>query len=135
MNEFHGQALGPSIWRLSRRYDWSKMLVMICHEHLKNLVAQTGETAHLAVREGTHTLFIDHVTTNQPIIVSGQTGEMVPPHCTAHGKALLADYSLAQLRARFESAPLKAYTNHTIVSLERLAESCAEPTRRISWPP
>src|SRR5215469_12475048 len=44
--------LGPSVWRLSRQYDWSKMLVRVANEPLKTLAAETNETAHLAVREG-----------------------------------------------------------------------------------
>lgn len=118
--------LGSSIWRLGRQYDWSKMLVMICHEHLKNLAAQTGETAHLAVREGKYAMFVDHATARQPIIVSGQTGDLVPLYCTAHGKALLADCGLPDLRSYLESGPLKAHTSSTIVTLDALAEVCAE---------
>ncbi len=122
--------LGPSIWRLCRQYDWSKMLVEVCHEQLKNLATETGETAHVAVRESTHALFIDHVTVRQPIVVSGQTGEMVPLYCTAHGKALLADFNLPQLRSCLEPAPLEAHTGKTIVALNRLAEVCAEIRER-----
>src|SRR5215471_75188 len=29
--------LGPSVWRLSRQYDWCKMLVRVAHESLKTL--------------------------------------------------------------------------------------------------
>ena len=63
--------LGPAIWRLSRQYDWSNMLVRVCHEHLKRLAGEAGETAHLAVREGRQALFVDHATSNQVILVSG----------------------------------------------------------------
>lgn len=44
--------LGPSIWRLSRQCDWSHMLISLCHEQVKTLANKTGETTHLAVREG-----------------------------------------------------------------------------------
>src|SRR5215831_7146867 len=40
--------LGPSIWRLSRNQDWSKMLISFSHDHLKRLALKTGETTHLA---------------------------------------------------------------------------------------
>src|SRR3984893_3073916 len=79
--------LGPSVWRLSRQYDWSKMLATIAHDHLNSLANATNETAHLALREGRKALFIDHVATNQVISISGQTGELVPLYCTSHGKA------------------------------------------------
>src|SRR6267142_1665889 len=44
--------LGPSIWRLSRQCDWSNVLITLGHDSLKRLAMQTGETTHLAVREG-----------------------------------------------------------------------------------
>src|SRR2546421_4260300 len=75
--------LGPALWRLSHRYDWGTMLIRVSEEHLKQLAKRTSETVHLAVREGRNALFVDHVTANHVIAVSGQTGEMVPLHCTA----------------------------------------------------
>jgi len=118
--------LGPSIWRLSRRYDWGKMLIAVSHEHLKTLAARTMETAHLAVREGKQALFIDHAAIHHIIAVSGQTGELVPLYCTAHGKALLADFGKRELESLFGCAALRANTGHTITSIDRLAKACAE---------
>ena len=39
--------LGPSIWRLSRKHDWSNVLITFSHEHLRRLAVRTGETTHL----------------------------------------------------------------------------------------
>jgi IclR family acetate operon transcriptional repressor len=116
--------LGPAIWRLSRQYDWSNMLVRVCRDHLKRLAGEAGETAHLAVREGGQALFVDHVTANHVIVVSGQTGESVPLHCTAHGKALLADFDRPQLEALFGDAPLTASAGDVKISLDKLAAIC-----------
>jgi IclR family transcriptional regulator, acetate operon repressor len=118
--------LGPSVWRLSRQYDWSRMLATIAHDHLKALAGATNETAHLAVREGRKALFIDHATTSQVISISGQTGELVPLYCTAHGKALIADFDAAGLKVLFGGEPLGARTKHTVVSLANLAAECKE---------
>jgi IclR family acetate operon transcriptional repressor len=122
--------LGPAIWRLSRQYDWSNMLVRVCREHLKRLAGEAGETAHLAVRESRQALFVDHVTTNHVIFVSGQTGESVPLHCTAHGRALLADFEKSQLKALFGAAQLTAGDGKSAVSLDRLAEVCHRTKER-----
>jgi DNA-binding IclR family transcriptional regulator len=116
--------LGPSVWRLSRQYDWSKMLVRVAHEALKTLAAEINETAHLAVREGRKALFIDHVTSSHVISISGQTGELVPLYCTSHGKALLSDFEERDLTDLFGSKPLKAYTKHTIANIRSLAAEC-----------
>jgi IclR family acetate operon transcriptional repressor len=116
--------LGPSVWRLSHQYDWSKMLVTVAHQHVKALAGETDETAHLAVREGRKALFIDHVTSKQVIAISGQTGEFVPLHCTSHGKALLSDFNEHDLVKLFGEKPLKAYTKNTIQSVHALAKEC-----------
>jgi IclR family acetate operon transcriptional repressor len=117
--------LGPAVWRLSREYDWSRMLISICHDPVKALATRTGETAHLAVREGRQVFFIDHYASgDQGVIVAGQTGKLMPLHCTAHGKALLADFGLAELRALYGTTPLERYTPRTSVSLPDLARAC-----------
>jgi DNA-binding IclR family transcriptional regulator len=118
--------LGPALWRLSHLYDWGTMLIRVSHEHLKELASQTNETVHLAIREGKHALFIDHAPANHLISVSGQTGEMVPLYCTAHGKALLADLDLRELQSLFGTGPLVAHTNSTIGTVTQLAKVCKQ---------
>lgn len=117
--------LGPSAWRLARKYGRSR-LIGLCHDHVRALAETTGETAHLAVREGSQALFLDHhVAQGQVITVSGQTGEFVTLHNTAHGKALIADCELEDLKAIFGGVVLEATTRRTIVTLERLSAECA----------
>jgi IclR family acetate operon transcriptional repressor len=59
------------------------------------------------------------------VSVAGQTGEFAPLHCTAHGKALLADADLKTLKVLFGRTPLHAYNRNTITSLTRLSRVCA----------
>ena len=119
--------LGPSIWRLSQKYNWSKALVSLCRERLRALAEATGETAHLAVRQGREALFIDHYASpSQIVVVSGQAGEFLPLYCTAHGKALLADFGVPGLRAIFGSKPFRRYSPRTAGSIEQLAKACAK---------
>jgi len=118
--------LGSALWRLAHQYDWGNMLVRISREPLKKLASRTNETAHLAIREGKHALFIDHATVNHVISVSGQTGEMVPLYCTAHGKALLADLDLKELKSLFGTGPLQSHTKQTVRTVTQLAETCAQ---------
>ena len=116
--------LGPSAWRLSRKYGRS-MLLTHCHSFLRALAMKTGETAHLAVREGAQALFLDHhVAVGRVVTVSGQTGEFVPLHCTAHGKALLADYTLGELTELLGRGPLRPHSKRSITSIDKLAKAC-----------
>ena len=118
--------LGPSAWLLSRRYGRT-VLGTFFHHYLEELSATLGETSHFAVREGVEVFFIDHhIPVGQIVSVAGQTGEFAPLHCTAHGKALLADCDLGALRDLLGRAPLKGYTRATLRSVTRLAQVCAQ---------
>lgn len=116
--------LGSSMWTLSRQYDWSNMLVKVAHPELKALASDINETAHLAIREGKNALFIDSAHATHVIAVAGQTGELVPLYCTAHGKALLADADERELKAIFGTGPLQKHTKTTITSIRALAREC-----------
>ena len=71
--------------------------------------------------------FTDHQTpVGQVVSVAGQTGEFAPLHCTAHGKALLADCDRAALATLLGTAPLPVYTRRTVKSVMRLARVCAQ---------
>ena len=118
--------LGPSAWRLSRRYGRA-VLGTFFHHYLQDLSATLGETSHFAVREGVEVFFIDHhIPAGQIVSVAGQTGEFAPLHCTAHGKALLADCDVSALRELLGRGPLRAYTRATVRSVTRLAVACAQ---------
>ena len=122
--------LGPSVWRLSRKYG-RNVLIAFCREHLRALSSHTSETAHLAVRDGAKALFIDcQVATGQVLTVSGQTGELVPLYATAHGKALLVDLDLQELETALGPGPIHAYTRRTITDVAELARVCGRIDRR-----
>ena len=118
--------LGPTAWLLSRRY--GRMgLGTFFHHYLQELTATLGETSHFAVREGVQVFFVDHQTpTGQIVSVAGQTGEYAPLHCTAHGKALLADFDRAALAELLGREPLQIYSRRTVKSVTRLARVCAK---------
>src|SRR4026209_2357498 len=118
--------LGPSAWRLSRRYGRT-VFGTFFHHYLQELTATLGETSHYAVREGVEVFFIDHhVAAGQVVSVAGQTGEFAPLHCTAHGKALLADCDLPALRELLGRAPPHGHTRPAGRSVTRLALVCAQ---------
>jgi DNA-binding IclR family transcriptional regulator len=117
--------LGSSMWTLSRQYDWSNMLIKVADPELKQLATQINETAHLAIREGKSALFVDSAHATHVIAVAGQTGELVPLHCTAHGKALIADADERELHSQFGPGPLQMYTKNTITTIKGLAKECA----------
>jgi DNA-binding IclR family transcriptional regulator len=118
--------LGTSVWRIAHKYDWSRMLATVAHERMNSLARELNETAHLAIREGSKALFVDHSGTSHVIAISGQTGELVPLHCTSHGKALLVDFNEDRLKVLLGNGPLPRMTERTLVSIADLAEQCRQ---------
>jgi DNA-binding IclR family transcriptional regulator len=77
-----------------RRYGRT-VLGTFFHHYLQDLSATLGETSHFAVREGRRgVLHRPPHPRRAGRVGGGQTGEFAPLHCTAHGKALLADCDL-----------------------------------------
>jgi len=94
------------------------------------LAALSGETAHLAIREGSQAALVDHQLTGQAVGVSTGSGFCVPLHSTSVGKALIADCDENALREIFGDATLPALTKRTICSLSELARDCQLTRRR-----
>lgn len=87
---------------------------------LLRLAAETGECAHMAVFCEGSALVIDDVETQSSLRVVGGTGRMIPLHCTAVGKALLAFSDIPP------PAELKAMMPRTITSPEQLQQHLAD---------
>jgi IclR family transcriptional regulator, KDG regulon repressor len=100
--------LGPQIVRLSRIVLTRMPLRETAKPFLKDLVAATGECAHLAIAAQRQALYIDQEESPSSLRVTTGVGTLAPLHCTALGKVLMA----------FSHTPLpdkpKAFTVRTI---------------------
>lgn len=111
----------------TRRYHMSMSVVGLGYRHLQDLklrelahplltrlVAETRESAHLAILAGEEALVMEDIVTQESLRVETGIGRFSPLHCTAIGKALLA----------FSDAPppstLTAYTEKTITQYDAL---------------
>lgn len=64
---------------------------------LADLARKTGETVHLAQLEGAKTRYLAAAESGQPLRVADRTGQLLPAHRTATGKAILASLTAQQL--------------------------------------
>ncbi|MCA1185319.1 MULTISPECIES: IclR family transcriptional regulator [unclassified Saccharopolyspora] len=95
---------------------------------MHELRRETGETAHLMVREGDHAVLIERVETEHPIRAVVPLGSTVPLHGSSNGKAMLAAMPREAVRPIL-GEELVRYTDNTIVDwaeffaeLDRVAE-------------
>lgn len=87
---------------------------------LQELAEQTGETAHLAVLDGSDMLAIAKVESRSSLRIRSVTGYRTPAYSTAAGKVLLAGINHDKLDAYFAKTPMVAFTRTTITSAVRL---------------
>jgi DNA-binding IclR family transcriptional regulator len=93
--------------------------------HLKQLSALLGETVDLAVLSGAEVLFVDQHLSNQSLRVVSEIGARFPAHCTANGKALLAELPATSVQQLLPRA-LTARTRHTITRRDLLLHELDE---------
>jgi len=92
----------------------------IRHSVLRKLVADLGETCNLAILKRGELFYLDRVEANWALRLHLPPGTVLPPHCSASGKLLLA-FKPAEERARLlENLPLEQFTHRTITDLHLL---------------
>lgn len=84
---------------------------------LEALAKAFDETVHLATLEGRQVRYLDAIESSKTLRVASRTGRPLPAHCTAVGKALLADLPPAKFRELYPAGEeLPAQTAHSITS-------------------
>ena len=88
----------------------SRMLGTWLRPFLAQLVRLTGETANMAMLDGNEVVYIAQVPSPHQMRMFTEPGRRVQPHCTAVGKALLAQLPPGEARALLERSGMPAYT-------------------------
>jgi DNA-binding IclR family transcriptional regulator len=112
-------AVGMRLWEISQNA--GRRLRDAARPLLNDLFSFTGETAHLAVREGSEALYVDRVYSAKRVPRASRVGGRLPLHATAVGKVLLA-YEEQWVREGYVSSRLAAPTRRTKTNPKRLLE-------------
>ena len=124
--------LGIGVLRLGFETIASLDLAEIARPALEALRDATAMSAHLVVRDGDEVVVVLKAARRSAVSGSLTLGSRLPAHATVLGRAILADLTVAELRAVFPAGRLKAYsaqTPRTVVALARLlAEDRARGT-------
>lgn len=99
---------------------------------MQSVVAQTGETANLAIVDGAEVVFLSQVETNEPIRAFFRPGTRGPVHTSGIGKALLAFFPQQRIDEILKQTELKAFTDKTITDEAALVAELAR-IRGLGW--
>ncbi|MFI9629455.1 IclR family transcriptional regulator [Streptomyces sp. NPDC052042] len=95
--------LGPALVPASARPLTVGGLRALAHTSLETLHERTSETVQLMVLERRSIRFVDGIESELPLRVGVRTGEKMPAHCSAGGKAILAAMSNADLDRLYQT--------------------------------
>ena len=93
--------LGPKFLELGEVAQLQTDVVQIAKPFIESLANITSDTVHLAVLDGTETLYLDKVPGQRRINISSRVGERQPLTTTGLGKALILDHPVEFWRERW----------------------------------
>lgn len=98
----------------------------VARPELDRLGAETKETVHLGVLDGSEMVYLDKVESIHPVRMYSRIGARAPLHCTGVGKVLLAYTPVGE----WPPLDLRRYTDRTIVDHDQLVQAGADIRRR-----
>lgn len=104
--------LAPRLIRLGESS--SRMLSRWARPHLEGLVHELGESANLAMLDGDLIVYVAQAQSRYAMRMFTEVGRRVLPHCTAVGKALLAQLPPEEVRNILRRTGMPKYTENTI---------------------
>ncbi len=113
--------LGPKLIRLGESS--SKMLSLWARPHLAQLVDELGESANLAMLDGDQIVYVAQVPSRHSMRMFTEVGRRVLPHCTAVGKALMAEMPIEDVREILQRTGTPKQTENTITDLDEFAKN------------
>ncbi len=116
-------ALGPKLIRLGESA--TRLIGAWSRPYLSELVKATGETANMAVLDGTKAVYVAQVPSAHSMRMFTEVGRGVYPHCTGVGKALLSQLSDEAIRSIVARTGLPARTANTHTDIDELLADLA----------
>jgi DNA-binding IclR family transcriptional regulator len=101
-------------------------VVTAAAQPLADLVAELGETGHLAVLDGPTTVTVNVVDGWHTVRMHSFVGKRAPAHCSSMGKILLAGLSDDEIHALYQETPPERRTANTITSVPALKKHLGE---------
>ncbi|WP_204355869.1 IclR family transcriptional regulator [Marinobacter bohaiensis] len=114
----NGIRLGPALARLAAAAHVD--VADIARPAMEVLGRRTRETVDLSVYRDGHAILVAQYGSDQELRVISAVGTAFPLHCTAHGKALLAEMAVDDCASVLAERPLERRTANTLTDHEAI---------------
>ncbi|MGY1805819.1 IclR family transcriptional regulator [Blastococcus sp. SYSU D00669] len=120
--------LGMALFELGELVPVKHRLRTVALPYMQDLLSVTGETVHLAVRDGGDAVYAEKLHGHRPLPLPSRVGGRAPLTCTAVGKALLAHESPGVV-GDLLSRPLRRWTAGSVTDPRVLTRQLDEIRR------
>lgn len=120
-----GYLLGARLLTVAGRATDHETMTRIARPFLRELSDRTGHAVHFAVRVGDEAVYVDKLEGSRAYHMRSRVGLAIPLHCTAIGKALLAQDGDLDVRALLSRTGMVRRTPNTLTSRERMVAHLA----------
>ncbi len=115
--------LTMKLFEISGRVVDKLNVLSVARPYLNQLAELTGESVHLAVRDGTMILYIyKEDSSSLSIRMGSYVGLRNPMYCTGLGKAILSCLPIEEVKEIWNSTEIKPFTEKTITNINELEE-------------
>ncbi|MFZ5824148.1 MAG: IclR family transcriptional regulator [Bacillota bacterium] len=121
--------VGLLAYQIGSLYIHGVDLHQVVQEELKRLAEESTFTCYFGIRQGTNVLLLAVKHGSSPVRVAGQPGDLIPAHCAALGKALLAASPPAVVD-EYLARPLPAWTAKTVTNPSAIREELEQIRER-----
>jgi IclR family KDG regulon transcriptional repressor len=119
-------SLGNRVAKLGEQLNHQSSLLTFAMPMLEQLTRECHEASHLAIMQGTEVVYVSHEESKEPIRISFGMGHRAPAHCTALGKAFLAELTDSDILMLYKNQrKLDRLTSRTKTSLRDLLAEIA----------
>ena len=107
-------AIGVEAFRTGQAFQRRYSIASVGRPILSDLVAQSGETANIAIFEGGEIVFVAQIESQEPIRAFFRSGERRAAHASGIGKALLAEMPRRAVERVIAGKGLERFTPATL---------------------
>lgn len=88
--------------------------------HLSRVLQETDETVHCCILDEGEMLYVEKMEPQRSVRMASSVGRRAPAHCTAVGKAILAELPAAEVDQIIRRRGLPSRTSHTVTTAAQL---------------
>jgi len=114
--------LGPSVLKLTERFQIGNTLIRIAQPYLEELALLTKEVVNIGIIHNGKVLILSSVLGRPKSMFTLNLGPIAEFHSSSLGKALLSDKSRSTITTLIGEHPLQKYTHHTKATLDEFLE-------------